>query len=50
MSLGEKGSLVGVTAALRRLHDRDVALGRPLVHPALKLVGEVAPRVPRRRV
>ena len=39
-----------VTTALRRLHDRDVALRGPLLHPALKLVGDVAQGVPRHRV
>ena len=39
-----------VTTALRRLHDRDVALGRPLLHPPLKLVGDVGQRVPCHRV
>jgi hypothetical protein len=29
-----------ITTAVRRLHDRDVALGRPLLHPALKLVSQ----------
>jgi hypothetical protein len=31
-----------VATALRCLHDRDVALRGPLLHPALKLVGNVA--------
>src|ERR1700730_4724750 len=39
-----------VTTAFRRVHDRDVALGRPLVHPALKLVGDVAQRISCHRV
>src|SRR5437764_1395331 len=38
-----------VTTALRRFHDRDVALGRSLIHPALKLLRDVAQRVPRHR-
>ena len=39
-----------VTTALRRLDDRDVALLGPLLHPALKLIGDVAQGVPRHRV
>src|ERR1700730_1464030 len=39
-----------VTTALRRLHDRDVALGRSLLHPVLKLVGDVGQGVPCHRV
>ena len=31
-----------VTTALRRLHDRDIALRGPFAHPALKLVGDLA--------
>src|SRR5712691_11050436 len=33
-----------VTTALWRVHDRDVALRGPVLHPALKLVGDVARR------
>src|SRR5712671_7938854 len=39
-----------VTTALRRVHDRDVALRGPVLHPALKLVGDVAQGVPRHRI
>src|SRR5580765_1784772 len=39
-----------VTTALRRLHNRDVALGSPLRYPPLKLVGDVAERIPCHRV
>ena len=39
-----------VTTAFRRLHDRNVALGGPLVHPALKLVDDAAQGIPRHRV
>jgi hypothetical protein len=31
-----------VAAALRRFYDRDIALGCPLLHPALELFGDVA--------
>ena len=39
-----------VATALRRLDDRNVALRGPLLHPALKLVGDVAQGIPRHRV
>ena len=39
-----------VATALRCLHDRDVALRRPLLDPALKLLGDVAQAVARHRV
>ena len=39
-----------VAATLRCLHDRDVALRRPLLDPALKLLGDVAQGVARHRV
>ena len=39
-----------VTTALRRFDNQDVALLGPLRHPALKLVGDVAQRVPCHRV
>src|ERR1700726_665532 len=39
-----------VTTTLRRLHDRDVALGRSLLPPVLKLVGDVGQGVPCHRV
>jgi len=39
-----------VTTALRRVHDRDVAPRGPVLHPALKLVGDVAQGVPRHRI
>jgi hypothetical protein len=39
-----------VTTALWRLHDRNVALRGPLLHPALKLVGDVAQGIPGHRI
>src|ERR1700741_36083 len=39
-----------VTTALRCFQDRDVALLRPLLDPALKLLGDVAQGVARHRV
>src|SRR6202048_5540718 len=39
-----------VTTALRGLHDRDVALRGSFLHPALKLVGDVAQGVSGHRV
>src|SRR5215831_11091791 len=39
-----------VATALRCLHDRDVVLRRPLLDPALKLLGDVAQGVARYRV
>jgi len=39
-----------VTTALWRLHDRNVAFRGPLVHPALKLLGDVAQGIPRHRI
>jgi hypothetical protein len=36
-----------VAAALRRLHDRDIALDGPLLHPVLKLIGNLAQGGPR---
>jgi hypothetical protein len=39
-----------VTTARWRLDDRNVALRGPLLHPALKLVGDVAQGIPRHRI
>jgi hypothetical protein len=44
------GSTNFVATALRRLDDRDIALGGPFGHPALKLMGDVPQRGPCHRI
>src|SRR6266567_1763340 len=39
-----------VTTAIRRLDDRDIALGCSLLHPLLKFVSDAAQRIPCHRV
>jgi hypothetical protein len=39
-----------VTPTIRRVHDRNIALGRSFRHPALKFVSDAAQSVPRHRV